>query len=101
MSEKNMQVILASRPVGWVTEDNFNIVENDITRPGEGQLLMKNHYLSLDPYQRGRMNDAKSYAAKVELGEVMEGGTVSEVVESNNPKFQPGDFVVSRGGWQK
>lgn len=101
MSEKNMQVLLASRPVGWVTEENFNIVEKDITPPGEGQLLIKNHYLSLDPYMRGRMNDTKSYAAKVELGDVMEAGTVGEVVESNNPKFKPGEFVVARGGWQK
>ncbi len=101
MSEKNMQVLLANRPVGWVKESDFNIVETEIPQPGEGQLLIKNSYLSLDPYMRGRMNDTKSYAAKVELGQVMEGQTVGEVITSNNPKFQPGDMVVARTGWQK
>src|SRR4051794_10777733 len=101
MSEKNMQVLLANRPIGWVKESDFNIVETEIPQPGDGQLLIKNSYLSLDPYMRGRMNDTKSYAAKVELGQVMEGQTVGEVVASNNPKFQPGDTVVARSGWQK
>lgn len=68
--------------------------------PGEGEVLLRTIYLSLDPYMRGRMNDAKSYAAPVELGAVMEGGTVAEVVESNDPKFAPGDIVLSYLGWQ-
>jgi hypothetical protein len=67
----------------------------------EGQVLVRHHYLSLDPYMRGRMNDAKSYAAPQPLGQVMQGGTVGEVVESKSPKYQPGDKVVGMGGWQE
>jgi NADPH-dependent curcumin reductase CurA len=77
-----MQVLLASRPVGWVTEENFKIVTTSIPKPADGQILVRNHYLSLDPYMRGRMNDVKSYAAKQELDQVMVGGTVGEVIES-------------------
>jgi NADPH-dependent curcumin reductase CurA len=101
MTTKNMQVLLASRPRGWVTEENFNVVETDLPEPQEGQVLIKNHYLSIDPYMRGRMNDAKSYAAKVEIGQVMEGETVGEIIESKNPQFQVGDYAVGRVGWQK
>lgn len=101
MALKNMQVQLANRPVGWVQETDFNIVETEVPSPGEGELLVKNHYLSLDPYMRGRMNDAKSYAAKVELGDVMTGGTVGEVVESNNPRYKVGDMLVCMLGWQQ
>ena len=97
----NKQVLLARRPQGWVTEADFEIVETPLPQPGQGELLVKNSYLSLDPYMRGRMNDSKSYAAKAELGEVMTGGTVGEVVESQNPKFQPGDTVVAQLGWQE
>lgn len=68
--------------------------------PGDGEVLLRTIYLSLDPYMRGRMNDAKSYAAPVELGAVMEGGTVAEVIESNDPSLSPGDFVLSYLGWQ-
>ena len=96
----NMQVLLASRPTGWVQESNFNIVETPIPKPGPGEVLVKNHWLSLDPYMRGRMNDVKSYVPPVNIGEVMVGGTVGEVLESNHPKFKPGDFVVGRVGWQ-
>ncbi len=101
MAEKNMQVLLASRPNGWVQESNFQIVETDVPQPGENQVLIKNSYLSLDPYMRGRMNDSKSYAAKVEIGEVMTGETLGEVITSNHPKFQVGDTVLGRVGWQK
>ena len=97
----NTQVLLASRPVGWVTEENFKIVTTPIPKPAEGQILVRIHYLSLDPYMRGRMNDTKSYAAKQELDQVMVGGTVGEVVESKNPKFKVGDFVVGPYGWQQ
>ena len=96
----NMQVLLASRPTGWVQESNFNIVETPVPKPGPGEVLVKNHWLSLDPYMRGRMNDVKSYTPPVQIGEVMVGGTVGEVLESNHPKFKPGDFVVGRVGWQ-
>ncbi len=97
----NMQILLASRPTGWVTEENFKIVNTPIAKPAQGQILVRNHYLSLDPYMRGRMNDAKSYAAKQELDEVMVGGTVGEVIESNNPKFKVGDIVTGAYGWQQ
>jgi NADPH-dependent curcumin reductase CurA len=96
----NVQVLLASRPTGWVQESNFNIVETPIPKPGPGEVLVKNHWLSLDPYMRGRMNDVKSYSPPVQIGEVMVGGTVGEVLESNHPKYKPGDFVVGRVGWQ-
>ena len=101
MAGKNLQVLLASRPTGWVKESDFRIVETEIPAPAEGQVLIKNIYLSLDPYMRGRMNDQRSYAAKVELGEVMTGETVGEVVESKNPKFRRGDVVAGRVGWQQ
>ena len=100
MTERNRQILLASRPVAWVEENNFRLVESDIPEPKEGEVLVRNHYLSLDPYMRGRMNDAKSYAQPVQIGEVMVGGTVGEVVKSNNPKFKPGDTVVGYLGWQ-
>ena len=96
----NLQVQLASRPTGWVEESNFRIVESPVPKPGPGQLLVKNLWLSLDPYMRGRMSDAKSYATPVQIGEVMVGGVVGEVVESNHPKFKAGDYVVGPLGWQ-
>ncbi len=101
MARKNLQVLLANRPAGWVKESDFRIVETDIPAPADGQVLIRNHYLSLDPYMRGRMNDQRSYAAKVELGEVMTGETAGEVVESRNPRFQRGDTVAGRVGWQQ
>src|SRR6267378_1189678 len=75
---RNMQVLLANRPTGWVEESNFKIVEADVPKPGPGEVLVKNLWLSLDPYMRGRMNAAKSYAKYVEIGEVMTGGTVGQ-----------------------
>jgi NADPH-dependent curcumin reductase CurA len=101
MAQKNLQVLLANRPTGWVKESDFRIVESEVPAPGDGQVLVRNHYLSLDPYMRGRMNDQRSYAAKVELGDVMTGETAGEVVESRNPKFQRGDTVAGRVGWQQ
>ena len=96
----NQQYVLDSRPTAKVSPANFRLVEALVPRPGEGQILVRHHYLSLDPYMRGRLDDAKSYAKPQPLGAVMEGGTVGEVVESNNPRFRTGDFVVGRGGWQ-
>lgn len=96
----NRQIRLASRPEGWPTESNFRVVESPVPRPSAGQVLVRNHYLSLDPYMRLRMNAVKSYARYVELDEVMIGGTVGEVVESRNPKFQVGEFVAGPLGWQ-
>ena len=97
---KNQQVLLARRPNGWVSEEDFSIVESDLPEPGEGEILVENQWLSLDPYMRGRMNDAKSYAKSVALGEVMVGGTVGKVVVSKNPRFAIGDVVVASLGWQ-
>ena len=97
---KNIQVQLASRPTGPVEESNFKIVETDMPKPGPGEVLVKNLWLSLDPYMRGRMNAVKSYSKYVEIGEVMVGGTVGQVVESNNPKFKAGEHVVGSLGWQ-
>jgi NADPH-dependent curcumin reductase CurA len=96
----NTQVLLASRPTGWVQESNFNIVETPVPEPRPGQILVRNGWLSLDPYMRGRMNDVKSYVPPVQIGEVMVGETVGEVLDSNHPKFKPGDYVVGRVGWQ-
>jgi NADPH-dependent curcumin reductase CurA len=97
----NMQVLLANRPTGWVAESDFRIVESPLPKAGPGELLVKVHWLSLDPYMRGRMNATKSYARAVEIGEVMTGGTVGEVIESSHPKFKPGDHVVGNLGWQQ
>lgn len=100
MSGKNLQIVLARRPTGAVQESDFRLVESAVPEIGDNQFLVRNHYLSLDPYMRGRMNDAKSYAKPVELGEVMVGGTVGEVVASRHPKFKAGDAVVGAFGWQ-
>jgi NADPH-dependent curcumin reductase CurA len=98
---QNLRVLLASRPQGWVTEDNFRIESVPLQAPRDGEVLVKNLWLSLDPYMRGRMNEGKSYAAKQELGEVMIGGTVGEVLESKHPKFARGDKVLGMLGWQQ
>ena len=98
---RNKQIHLVSRPQGEAGTDNFRLVESEIAPLKDGQVLVRHHYLSLDPYMRGRMNDSKSYAAPQPLNEVMIGGTVGEVVESRNPKFAPGDKVAGMGGWQE
>ena len=97
----NRQIHLVSRPAGEPTTDNFRLVEAPMPAVQDGQVLVRNHYLSLDPYMRGRMNDAKSYADPQPLDQVMMGGTVGEVVESRNPQFKAGDKVVGMGGWQE
>ncbi|MGZ5186769.1 MAG: NADP-dependent oxidoreductase [Caldimonas sp.] len=100
-SGSNKQIHLVSRPEGEARAANFRLVEAPIGEPGEGQVLVRNHYLSLDPYMRGRMNDAKSYAQPQPLDKVMQGGTVGEVVASKHPDYQPGDTVFGYGGWQE
>jgi hypothetical protein len=100
MPDMNRQVLFASRPQGSVTEGNFRIVDTPMPAPGEGEVLVKNQWLSLDPYMRGRMNDAKSYAPAARIGEVMVGQTVGEVVASRDPAFRPGDKVRAPLGWQ-
>jgi NADPH-dependent curcumin reductase CurA len=96
----NQQILLESRPSGFPTEANFRLVEAPAPEPGDGQILVRNHWLSLDPYMRGRMDAVKSYAKYVELGEVMTGGTVGEVVASRHPQFAVGEFVTGSLGWQ-
>jgi len=93
------RMVLASRPQAEVTPDNFRLETVDVPPLADGQVLVRNRFLSLDPYMRGRMSEAKSYAAPQPLNETMIGGTVGEVVESKHPKFAAGDFVVGMGGW--
>ena len=96
----NRRIVLASRPVGKPALDNFRLERVPVPVPAEGQVLLKTQYLSLDPYMRGRMNAGKSYAERVEIGDTMVGGTVSEVVQSRNPNFSKGDSVSAFAGWQ-
>ena len=91
MSEENLQVRLASRPAGRPTADNFSFTREALPVPRDGQVLLRTRYLSLDPYMRGRMSDAPSYAPPVEVGGVMVGATIGEVVESKAPGLAPGD----------
>ncbi len=98
---RNRQILLASRPDGEPTPDNFRLVEAEVPVPGPGQMLLRTVYLSLDPYMRGRMSAGPSYAKPVEVGEVMEGRAVCEVVKSNLPKFEVGDIVLAGTGWQE
>jgi NADPH-dependent curcumin reductase CurA len=101
MTDMNHQILLASRPQGAVSPENFKLVEAPLEPLADGQVRVRNHYLSLDPYMRGRMSDAKSYAQPQPVGEVMIGGTVGEVVESRNPAWKPGEKVVAGFGWQE
>ncbi len=93
----NRQIQLASRPQGKPKTEDLKLVEEALNETAEGQVLVRNHFLSLDPYMRGRMNASKSYAKAVEVGEVMTGGTVGEVVESRHMDFKTGDMVVGNG----
>ncbi len=99
-TDVNRRILLAARPVGEPKDTDFRLVEEPVPAPGPGQLLLRTLWLSLDPYMRGRMSDAKSYATPVEIGEVMVGGAVGRVVASNHPGFAPGDIVEGRTGWQ-
>lgn len=92
---------LASRPKGWPTLENFSLVENKIAPPTEGLLRVRNLSMSVDPYMRGRMKESKSYVASFQLGKVLEGSAIGEVVDSRNPAFQPGDIVNSMMGWRE
>ena len=96
----NQRIVLASRPEGWVTESNFRLETAPLPQPQEGEILVKNLWLSLDPYMRGRMSEQKSYVKGVDIGETMVGQTAGEVVESKNPAFKPGDKVLTQLGWQ-
>jgi NADPH-dependent curcumin reductase CurA len=96
----NRQIVLKSRPEAMPGLDNFALVETPVPEPGEGEVLIRTLYLSLDPYMRGRMSGAKSYAKPVEVGATMVGGTVGAVIASKHPKFAVGDVVLGAGGWQ-
>ncbi|WP_373963793.1 NADP-dependent oxidoreductase [Kosakonia sacchari] len=97
---RNRRWVLASRPHGAPVAENFRLEEDAIATPGEGQVLLRTVFLSLDPYMRGRMSDAPSYSPPVKIGEVMCGGTVSRVVKSQHPDFAEGDWVLGYSGWQ-
>lgn len=97
----NKQWLLASRPTGEPVPANFRLVETPLPEIGPGEVLVRNHYMSLDPYMRGRMDDGKSYAQPQPLDQVMQGGTVGEVVASQDPDFKPGDTVFASLGWQQ
>ncbi|HDY7618716.1 TPA: NADP-dependent oxidoreductase [Vibrio vulnificus] len=96
----NRQIVLASRPVGAPTAENFALTQSDIPTPAQGEMLLRSVYLSLDPYMRGRMSDAKSYAEPVGIDEVMVGGTVCQVEASNHAEFEVGEWVLAYTGWQ-
>jgi NADPH-dependent curcumin reductase len=97
----NHQILLKSRPEGPPSLDNFELTERPTPDPGEGEVLMRILYLSLDPYMRGRMSAAKSYATPAALGHPMVGGTVGEIIKSRHPKYSVGDIVLGYGGWQE
>ncbi|MGU7838860.1 NADP-dependent oxidoreductase [Burkholderia sp. AW33-5] len=101
MNTINRQILLVSRPQGAASADNFRLVETPLVPLADGELRVRNHFLSLDPYMRGRMNDAKSYAVPQPLNEVMIGGTAGEVIESRHPDFAVGEHVVGQFGWQE
>ena len=96
----NRRIVLSSRPVGAPTKDDFRLEEASIPEPRDGEVLLRSIYLSLDPYMRGRMSDAPSYAPPVNIDDVMVGAAVSQVVDSHNPNFERGEWVLGYGGWQ-
>ena len=100
MSQSAKRVALVSRPKGEPKASDFRVEDYALPTPGKGQVLLRTIWLSLDPYMRGRMSDGPSYAAPVPIGGVMEGGTVCEVIASNNPSFANGDIVLARAGWR-
>jgi hypothetical protein len=98
---RTREVHLKARPKGWPTPHDFAVVETELTPPGDGEVLVRNHFMSVDPYMRGRMNDAKSYVPPFRLDEAMTGGAVGEVVESHSPDLQEGDVVLHDFGWRE
>lgn len=101
MPDVNRQILLVSRPEKEASADNFRLVETPLLPLGDGEVRVRNHYLSVDPYMRGRMSDAKSYAPPQPLDQVMGGGTVGVVAESRNPRWSAGDAVLGAFGWQE
>jgi NADPH-dependent curcumin reductase len=100
-TRRNRRVVLAARPKGEPQDTDFRLEQAPVPQPADHQVLLRIRYLSLDPYMRGRMNEGPSYAPPVSIGEVMEGGTVAEVIESRSPQWKPGDLVLSYSGWQE
>ncbi len=96
----NRRIVLAARPAGIPVVENFRLENTAVPEPAEGQLLLRTEYLSLDPYMRGRMSDAPSYAEPVKLDEVMVGATVSQVEVSRHPDYKAGEWVLAYSGWQ-
>jgi NADPH-dependent curcumin reductase len=96
----NRAIVLKSRPVGDPSVENFRLEEREIPVPSQGQVLLRTHFLSLDPYMRGRMSDGPSYAASIAIGDVMVGGTVSRIESSSHRDYKIGDMVLSFSGWQ-
>src|ERR1700692_3686222 len=94
------QIVLASRPTGAPVAENFRLESRPMPVPADGEILVRARYLSLDPYMRGRMSAAKSYAKPVEIGKPMEGETVAEIVQSRHPDYRLGDLVQARSGWR-
>jgi NADPH-dependent curcumin reductase CurA len=94
------EIHLASRPTGWPTGDNFRLVQVDLPEPGPGEVLVRNLFMSVDPYMRGRMDDARSYIPPFEVGQVLDGGAIGEVVESRSPDLKPGQLVLHGFGWR-
>jgi len=101
LTRVNRRIVLAARPKGEPQDTDFRLEQAPVPRPADGQVLLRILYLSLDPYMRGRMNEGPSYAPPTAVGEVMEGGTVAEVIESRSPTWKPGDIVLSYSGWQE
>ena len=101
MSEVNREIRLAARPAGWPKDSDFELAETPIPKPGEGEVLVRNAYMSVDPYMRGRMNDTKSYVPPFQIGKALQGGAVGQVVESNSHALAEGDWVYSMLGWRE
>lgn len=99
MTDQMQRIVLASRPTGAPKPENFRLETAPLPQPGDGEVLVRVHHMSLDPYMRGRMDDAKSYAAPVPIGGTMEAGGVGEVIASNDPGFAPGDMAFGMFGW--
>jgi NADPH-dependent curcumin reductase CurA len=97
---RNRRVTMASRPTGFPTEADFSVEESEVGEPGPGEVLARNLWVSVDPYQRGRMSTQRSYAKGLEIGDVMTAQAIGEIVESNDPRYSPGDLVVGQLGWQ-
>ncbi len=100
MTTKNTQILFAKRPTGWVDETTFETVETDLPELADGQVLVRNIYLSVDPYMRGRMNDTKSYVDGFQLGQPLQGGAVGQIAQSRNNRFQEGQYVTGMLGWE-